>query len=74
MTLHRRDPPYLGRYIINLKLRDLGRLELTVSRGLFGRLCRQLYRKVSKQASMQVSGSNQVRRLIVFSDMSWSSI
>ena len=41
---------------------DLGRLDLTVSR--------QVYRKViaskhaSKQASMQVSGSNQVHRLI----------
>ena len=32
---------------------DLGRLELTVSRGQFGRLRRQ--RKVSKQARMQVS-------------------
>ena len=31
---------------------DLGRLELTVSRGQFGRLCRQVYMKVSKQASM----------------------
>ena len=43
---------------------DLGRLELTVSRGQFGRLCRQVYRKVSKQASMQVCGSSQIHRLI----------
>ena len=51
---------------------DLGQFELTVSRGQFGRLCRQVYRKLSKQASMhaskqasmQVSGSNQVHRLI----------
>ena len=28
-------------------MRDLGRLELTVSRGLFGCLCRQVYRKVT---------------------------
>ena len=43
---------------------DLGQLELTFSRGQFGHLCRQVYRKVSKHASMQVSGSNQVHRLI----------
>ena len=68
MALHRRDPPYLGKYIINLKLSkysrwklsgwvfwDLGWLELTVSRGQFGSLCRQVYREVSKQASMQVN-------------------
>ena len=66
--MHRRDPPYLGKYIINLKLTkysrwklsgwlvcDLGRFELTVSRGQFGHLCRQVFMKVSKQASMQVS-------------------
>ena len=40
---------------------DLG---LTVSKGQFGRLCRQVYGKVSKQANMQVSGSSQVHRLI----------
>ena len=68
MALHRRDPPYLGKYIINLKLTkysrwilsgwllwDLGQLELTVSRGMFSRLCRQVYRKVSKQASIKTS-------------------
>ena len=77
MAVHRRDPPYLGKYIINLKLTkysqwklsgwllwDLGQLELTVSGGQFGRLCRHVYRKVSKQASMQVSGSSQDRTLI----------
>ena len=31
---------------------DLGRLELTVIAGQFGLLCREAYRKVSKQASM----------------------
>ena len=68
MALHGRDPPYLGKCIINLKLTkysrwklsgwlvcDLGCLELTDSRGQFGRLYRQVYRKESKQASMQVS-------------------
>ena len=77
MALHRRDPPSLGKYIINLKLTrysqwklsewlvcDLGWFELTVDIGQFGRLCRQVYRKVSKQASMQVSGSSQVHTLI----------
>ena len=69
VALHRRDPPYPGKYIINLKLtkcsrwklsgwlgRDLGRLELTVSRGQFGHFCRQV-RKVSKskQACKQAS-------------------
>ena len=52
-----------GKYIINLKLTkysqwklsgwlvcDLGRFELTFSRGQFSRLCRPVYRKVSKQA------------------------
>ena len=34
---------------------DLGCLELTDSRGQFGRLYRQVYRKESKLASMQVS-------------------
>ena len=34
---------------------DLGRLELTVSRGQFGGLCRRVNKKVSKQVSMQVS-------------------
>ena len=56
---------------------DLGRLELTVISGQFGLLCREAYRKESKQAwklaikqaSMQVSGSNQVHRLIVLSDL-----
>ena len=68
LALHRRDLPYPGKYIIKLKLTkysrwklsgcvvcDLWQLELTVSRGQFGRLCRQVYRKVSKQESMQVS-------------------
>ena len=52
---------------------DLGRLELTVIAGQFGLLCREAYRKVSKQssmeASMQVSESNQVHRLFVILDM-----
>ena len=60
---------------------DLGQLKLTVIPGQFGLLCREAYRKVSKQAnmeasnsaikqaSMQVSRSNQVHRLIVLSDM-----
>ena len=68
MALLRGDPAHLNKNIINLKLTkysqwklsgwlvcDLGRFELTVSRGQFGRLCRHVYRKVSKQASMQVS-------------------
>ena len=68
MALLRRDPLYPGKYIINLILTkysrwklsgwlvcDLERLELTVSKGQFGRLCRHVYRKVSKLASMQVS-------------------
>ena len=39
-----------------------GWLELIVIAGQFRLLCREVYRKVSKQASMQVSGhgSNQV--------------
>ena len=48
---------------------DLTRLELTVSRGQFVHLYRSVYRKVSKHASKQacrqVSGSNQVHRLMV---------
>ena len=48
---------------------DLDRLELIVIAGQFGLLCREAYREVSKQASMQVSGSNQVHRLIVLSDL-----
>ena len=68
MALHRRDPSNPGKYIINLKLTkysqwkssgwlvyDLGRLELTVIAGQFGLLCREAYRKVSKQASMEAS-------------------
>ena len=47
---------------------DLSRLELTVIAGQFDLLCWEAYRKVSKlaikQASMQVSGSSQVHRLI----------
>ena len=34
---------------------DLGRLKLTVVTGQFGHLYRQLYRKVSKQTSVQSS-------------------
>ena len=58
----------MGRYIMNLKLTkysqwklsgwlvcDLGRLELVVSRGQSGLLCRQVYRKTSKHASNQLS-------------------
>ena len=68
MSLHRRDPPYLGKYIIYLKLTKysqwkssgwlvyyLGRLELTVIAGQFGHLCREAYRKISRQASMEAS-------------------
>ena len=68
MALHRRDPSHTGKYIINLKLtkysqwkssgwlvNDLGRLELIVIAGQFGLLCREAYRKVSKQASMEAS-------------------
>ena len=68
MALHRRDPSHLGKYIINLKLTkysrkkssgwrvyDLGQLKLTVIPGQFGLLCREAYRKVSKQASMEAS-------------------
>ena len=64
MALHIRDPSHLGKYIINLKLTkysrwkssgwlvyDLGRLELTVIAGQFGLVCREAYRKVSKEAS-----------------------
>ena len=60
--------PSRASYIINLKLTkysrwkssgwlvyDLGRLELTVIAGQFGLLCREAYRKVSKQASMEAS-------------------
>ena len=66
--MHRRDPSQLGKYIINLKLTtysqwkssgwlvyDFGRLELTVIAGQFGLLCREAYRKVSKQASTEAS-------------------
>ena len=66
--MHRRDPSHKGKYIINLKLTkysrwkssgwlvyDLGRLELTVIAGQFGLLCREAYRKLSKQASMEAS-------------------
>ena len=52
VALHRRDPLYPGKYIINLKFTkynnwwklsggivwDLGQLELTVSKGQLGRL------------------------------------
>ena len=62
MALHRRDPSHPGKYIINLKLTksmeikwrlvyDFGWLKLTVTAGQFGLLCREAYRKVSKQAS-----------------------
>ena len=69
MALHRRDPLYPGKYIINLKLTkynlwklsgrlvcDLGRLELTVITGQFGLLRRQVHSKgtdMEKVASMQ---------------------
>ena len=48
---------------------DLGRLELTVSPGQFGLLFRQVCKKISKQASTHISGSNQGYRLIVLSDI-----
>ena len=64
MALDRGDPPNPGKYILNLKetkcshwkssgpqVCDLGWLELTVVTGQFGFLYRQVYRKVSKQAS-----------------------
>ena len=61
MSLHRRDPSHLGKYIINLTkhsqlkssgwlVYDLGPLELTVIAVQFGLLCMEAYRKVSKQA------------------------
>ena len=66
--MHRRDPSQLGKYMINLKLTmynqwkssgwlvfDFGRLELTVIAGQFGLLCREAYKKVSKQASTEAS-------------------
>ena len=68
MALLRRDPSHPGKYIMNVKLTkysrwkssgwlvyDLGRLELIVISGQFGLLCREAYRKVSKQASMEAS-------------------
>ena len=68
MALDRGDPPNPGKYFLNLKYTkcsqwissehlvfDLGRLELTVVTGQFGLLYRQVYRKVSKQASMKAS-------------------
>ena len=68
MALHRGDLSQPGKFIINLKLTkysqwkssgwlvyDLGRMELTVITGQFGLLCREAYRKVSKQASMEAS-------------------
>ena len=52
---------------------DLSRLELTVIAGQFGLLSReeskQTWKLAIKQASMQVSGSNQVHILIVLSDI-----
>ena len=66
--MHRRDPSQLGKYIINLKLTmysqwkssgwlvyDFGRLGLTVIAGQFGLLCREPYRKISKQISTEAS-------------------
>ena len=57
MAVHRRDPPYLDKYIINLKLnkyswwklggRSVCDLELTIITGQFDILCRQAYRKVT---------------------------
>ena len=41
---------------------DLGRLELNVSRGQFGRLCRQVYMKVSKQVSMLLCKKVEVNK------------
>ena len=68
MALHRRDPSHPGKYIINLKFTkysrwkssgwlvyDLDRLELTVIAEQFVLLCREAYRKLSKQASMEDS-------------------
>ena len=70
MAVHRRDPPYLDKFIINLKVTkysrwklggwpvwDLERLELTVITGQFDLLCMQAYRKVKirKHRRMQVS-------------------
>ena len=66
--MHRRDPSQLGKYIINLKLTmynqwkssgwlvyDFCRLELTVIARQFGLLCREPYRKISKQISTEAS-------------------
>ena len=68
VALYRRDPSHPGKYIINLNLSkysrwkssgwlvyDLGLLELTVIAEHFGLLCREAYRKVRKQASIEAS-------------------
>ena len=67
VALGRGNPPYQGKYILNLKFTkynrwklsvwlvcDLGELKLTVITGQFGLLYRQAYyRKVSNQESTQ---------------------
>ena len=59
MALNREDPTNPGKYIMTKysrrKLSDLAQLELIVIVGKFGFLCRQVYRKVSKQVCMQAS-------------------
>ena len=62
------DTPNQAKYILNLKLSkysrrkisgwqvgNLGWLKLTVITGQFGIIGRQVYRRVSKQTSMQAS-------------------
>ena len=68
VALYRRDPSHPGKYVINLKLSkysrckssgwlvyDFGQLELTVIAGQFGLQYMEVFRKVSKQASMEAS-------------------
>ena len=58
MVLHRRYPPHPGKYVINSIVvgnSGLPVCELNVITGQFGLLCRQAYRKVSKQESIQAS-------------------
>ena len=61
--MNRGDPHNPGKYILNSKCSqwksslvcELGRLELTVVTSQFGLLYRQVYWKVSKQASNHAS-------------------
>ena len=59
VALHRRDPPHPGKYIKNLKLTKYSHWKFliwaVVITEQLGLLCRQSYRKVSKQVIMQAS-------------------